>query len=99
MSQRRQSSARFRKRKRIDFGQSESIGSFADVSKDAAPGINNHRMAVRFTLSKMHPDLCRGDHIGQVFDRAGAEKNLPVIAPGEFSEGRRDQKHIRAQPT
>ena len=68
----------------------------AGFGKDAAPGIDDQRMAERLAAVLVHPALRGGDDEGAVLDGAGAQQQMPVRLPGLAGEGGGHGQHFGA---
>jgi hypothetical protein len=70
---------------KIDVGN-HYTGATRQVVEDNAPWIDNHAMAVGFTLVGVVATLCGSDHVAAVLDGAGAYQNVPVGFTGDFGK-------------
>ncbi len=87
--QRGDSRARGRDLGRIDLGQDHArLG--AAFGEDAAPGVDDERMAEGLAAVLVLAALRGREHEAAVLDRAGAHQHMPMRLAGLLGEGRGD---------
>ncbi len=71
-------------------------GAAWQAIQHAAPRIHDHAVAVGFASVDVIAALRRGNHVGQVFNGAGAQQDFPVHLAGGFGKGggQHDQVNI-----
>ena len=88
---------RLRGKRRVDLGDRRCRArSCVGFGQDAAPGIDDQRMAEGFAAVLMLAALRGGDHERAVLDGAGAQQHVPVRLAGLPGEGGGHGQHIGA---
>ena len=64
-------------RVRVEFCRDSRRFRAAIAIEDMAPGVDDHRIAVRFTAVVVEAGLGRRHHVAQILDGAGAQQRLP----------------------
>src|SRR5437899_7272668 len=71
-------------------GQAFAVGY---LGEDRAPGIDDHRVAVRGAALAVMAGLRGCEHVGQVLDGARTQEDLPMVLARAIREGRRYREH------
>ena len=80
----------------VDLGDDDAGLVMVGLGDDAAPRIDDQRMAIGLAAVLMHAALRGGDHEGAVLDGAGAQQHVPVRLAGLAGEGGGHGQHIGA---
>src|SRR5580704_13854698 len=92
----REVAANFRLGIKIDGGH-DTAATPRQPLQNAAPGVDDHAVAVGFAPAGMKPRLGRRNHVAKVLDGARAEQGLPVRPPRRAGERRRYRQKLRAR--